>query len=144
VDANSISYPIGGSSNITVSQNPTSKQLTVALANNISVGTITAAGTVTAPAITLNGNDLQTQLNICTKQYFFTSASASWFNLGTLTTVQNGYNFRLEITNCEGYNANASTNNMIWVHFKTSNGTSEIKTGNDGSNFYGDCVAYYD
>ena len=44
VDQNSVSYPIGGSSNITVSQNPTSKQLTVELKSSNSITSITTTG----------------------------------------------------------------------------------------------------
>jgi hypothetical protein len=31
---------------------------------------------------------------------------------------------------------------MIWVHFKTANGTSS-QPGNNGSNFYGDCAVFH-
>ena len=79
---------------------------------------------------------------IGSRQHFYTSANVGWVNLGTLTTAQNGHNFRIDITNCQGYNANENTNNMIWVHFKTSNGVS-FQTAENGSNFYGDCVAYF-
>jgi len=63
VDAQSNSYPIGGGSNITVGQDPTDKGISISLRDSINLGSITTTGTVATPAITLNGSDLQAQLN---------------------------------------------------------------------------------
>lgn len=63
--------------------------------------------------------------------------AASWIFLGTFTAAQNGQHVYIKVVTGVGYNAIASQQSEIHIHFKTSNGSSV-----DGNGFAGDATFY--
>jgi hypothetical protein len=57
VDQNSVSYPIGGSSNISVSQDPISKQLTVDLTSSVTANNLTATNLTITNKLSVTKSD---------------------------------------------------------------------------------------
>lgn len=64
-----------------------------------------------------------------------TGGGATWVNIGTWTTVNEGTTLYLRIVSHSGYNAETAQNQVTELYFKTSNGSSN-KNG-----FYGDGLA---
>ena len=64
-----------------------------------------------------------------------TGGGATWVNIGTWTTVNEGTTLYLRIVAHSGYNAETAQNQVTELYFKTSNGSSN-KNG-----FYGDGLA---
>lgn len=64
-----------------------------------------------------------------------TSGTASWVNLGTWTTVNQGTTLYMRIVSHAGFNADTNQNQVTELYFKTSNGTSNV------AGFYGDGTA---
>jgi hypothetical protein len=124
VDENSISYPIGGSSNITVSQNPTSKQLTVDLASSV------AATNLTTTNLTITNNLSLTKSDFGISNVYAIPPNYSnggWYNLGYYrSTYNNTTDSDIMMTFCgHSYTNNASANedSIVIFRFKTSANT---------------------
>ena len=65
-----------------------------------------------------------------------TSGTSSYILLGTWTTGQGGYTLYINVVSHQGFNADATQNQVTRLYFKTSNGSS------NAGGFYGDALAY--
>ena len=119
VDQNSVSYPIGGSSNITVSQNPTSKQLTVDLTSS-----------VTATNLTITNNFSVTKSDFGISSVYAVPpnyGAGGWYNLGYYRSTYNGStDHDIMMTFCgHSYtdSANANEDSILIFRFKRNAST---------------------
>jgi hypothetical protein len=62
-----------------------------------------------------------------------TATTASWVNLGTWSTVNQGTTLYMRIVAHAGFNADTTQSQVTEVYFKTSNASSNV------NGFYGDC-----
>jgi hypothetical protein len=124
--------------NITIAQ--ASDNLTINTTGLAPLAGATFTGTVVAPAITLNGSDLATQLSRRT-QAFDVPAMGDWFLFGRISTAQGGRRIFIRLNAGTGFNAVNTDHNSYQLLFNTSNG-SDSQTGTGGGNFYASAVSF--
>jgi hypothetical protein len=86
---------------------------------------------INVTTLNVNGTAVTPQTN-ATYSLPNTAGASGWIRLGTYATAQSGRHLLLRIVAGTGYNANAAQNCVTFVHFKTSNGSSNV------GGFYGD------
>jgi hypothetical protein len=78
---------------------------------------------------------------VCAAQQIYsipnTAATAQWVKLGTFNAVEQGQDVEVQLVSSNGYNALYSQDQISYIHFKTSNGSSV-----DGNGFGGDSWWY--
>ena len=125
--------------NITLAQ--ASDNLTINTTGLAPLAGATFTGTVVAPAITLNGTDLATQLTQRTQVFTIPGDLKTWFLFGRISTAQVGHRAFIRLNAGTGYNAANTDHNSYQLLFNTSDGTSK-QTGTGGGNFYASAVSF--